>query len=421
MTSKPAKSQSEKSSLHTSTIYLSSLLGEERLPFQDSEIILGRAHYSWKFITKLYEVGLTRAGFLTKPIVRPEIYQAPVAHEVLGIGPSDLHVAIKPVEHLRPFYGLPNLFICGWEFPEFFRGVPDMSPFYDQLAVLSRADRILCWTDFTRDNLRKAGLSHAVTLPPPIQSHTPGAEIDVLSMPSVFLASERIDQELRLLSFGEALADRSEPIILAILNPFDRRKQIDKLLEGAKRARAAGAEFLLVVKLVIDGQTTTISNINEILHSTFGYRETSGSVVFCSGHLEEAAMAALRTRADFHLGAPSAEGLNLPLLEAALQGIPVITTRNTAMETYLGEQDAVWIETAPELTNESVNAFVKYTKFTHFPASAEAVGKAICAALSLSEVDRRELTRRARAAVEARFGQQRFEADFRALAEEVLR
>jgi glycosyltransferase involved in cell wall biosynthesis len=402
------------------SVFISSLLDEERLPFQDPPLVYGRAHYSWKLISELYSEGLVKAGMRLNHIVRPEIYQDPIAWAVLGIRLNDIHVSVKPVEHLRPLYGLRNLFVCGWEFPEFFPGNAEFSPFFDQLAVLSRADRILCWTDYTRDNLRAAGIQQAVTLSPPILPTTRYDETDVLGMPSVFLNSADISSKCDVVSFGQVINISPKSILLAVLNPFDKRKQIDKLLEGARRARVAGVDFLLVVKLVIDGKQTTIGNINEILHSHYGYRERSDSVVFCAGELDDKSMAALRARSDFHLSAPSAEGLNLPLVESALQDIPIITTRNTAMASYLGQKDAVWIDCTPETADKSVNAFAKYADFTHYPATPDAIARAICTALSLSMNERRALAERGRDAVQVRFGQSRFETDFRALAKEVL-
>jgi glycosyltransferase involved in cell wall biosynthesis len=415
---KPVALTKERSEL--GTVYISSLLDEERLPFQNPELIYGQAHYSWKLITKLYSEGLVRAKISSKAIVRPEIYQDPIARSVLGISSNDIHIAVKPVEHLRPYYGLNNLFVCGWEFPEFFTGNYGLSPFYDQLAVLRRADRILCWTDFTRNNLLAAGVKQAITLPPPIQPTVSSDEAKVLAMSSVFLNSADISRKCDVVNFGQVMNRSPKNVFLAVLNPFDRRKRIDKLLEGARQARAAGNEFLLVVKLVIDGKQTTIANINKILHSNYGYREKSDSVVFCAGDLDDPSMAALRARSDFHLSAPSAEGLNLPLVESALQYIPVITTRNTAMASYLGHNDAVWIGCTPETADKSVNAFAKYSDFTHYPATPDAIATAICTALSLSVDERRTLAKRGHDAVKARFGQSRFESDFLTLARQVL-
>jgi hypothetical protein len=401
-------------------VFISSLLDEERLPFQEPALVYGKAHYSWKLIAKLYSEGLVRAGINVKNLTRPEIYQSSIARKVLGVFSNDIHIAVKPAEHLRPFYGLNNLFVCGWEFPEFFLGNSKLSPFYDQLAVLSRADRILCWTDFTRDNLHAAGIEHAVTLPPPILPMAPLDEFDVLAIPSVFLNSTNMSRKSDVVSLGQVLNRSAKNVILSILNPFDKRKCIDKLVDGALRAQAAGSDFLLVVKLVIDGKQTTIHNINEILHSRYGYHAKSDSVLFCSGELDDQSMATLRARSDFHLSAPSAEGLNLPLVESALQSIPIITTHNTAMASYLGADDAVWIDCTAEPADESINAFAKYADFTHYPSTPDAIAMAICTALSLSLDERRALAKRGRDAVEARFGQRRFEADFSRLAREVM-
>lgn len=402
------------------TVFISSLLDDERLPFQAPTLVYGQAHYSWKLIAKLYAEGLARSGFHITNIARPEIYQDPIAQDILRVCKNDIHIAAKPVEHLRPFYGLKNLFVCGWEFPEFFRGNFELSPFCDQLAVLSRADRVLCWTDFTRNNLHAVGINQAVTLPPPILPTVPSGDANVLAMPSVFLNSADNSRECNVLSFGQVMNRSPKNVLLAVLNPFDKRKRIDTLIEGARRARSEGSDFLLVIKLVIDGKQTTISNINEILQGHYGYREKSDSILFCAGELDDPSMAALRARSDFHISAPSAEGLNLPLVEAALQDIPIITARNTAMASYLGPNDAVWIDCTAETADDSVNIFAKYADFTHFPPTPDAIAMAICTALSLSPGERRELAQRGRIAVETQFGQAFFDSGFRSIAKDIL-
>lgn len=402
------------------SVFVSALLDEERMPFATSELVFGRSHYSWKIIAGLYTEGLKRAGIRTRPIARPEIYQAPVARALLDVTPRDLHMAVKQVEHLRPFYGMPNLFVCGWEFPEFFEGSLEHSPFLQQLAVLSRADRVLCWTDFTRDNLLAAGVSQAVTLPPPILPQAPGTPGTVAAMPTLCLDSEPRSKARQPMSFEERMATRTDPILLAILNPYDKRKRIDTLLKGALKALDGGHRFTLVVKLVVDETSTRLVHINDILDQHFAFHETSEQIVFCAGKLDDPDMAALRARSDFHLSASSAEGLNLPLVEAALQNIPLITTRNTAMASYLGPDDAIWIDCEATPATYDVNAFSDETNFTHFPPTPDSIAKAIGTALELSTGARKTLAMRGQRAVEARFGQARFEADFQAIAQEVL-
>ncbi|MGB5865325.1 MAG: hypothetical protein WBG95_13620 [Sulfitobacter sp.] len=403
-----------------SSVFISSLLDEERMPFATSELVFGRSHYSWKLIAKLYVDGLNRAGIQTKLIARPEIYQAQVARTALSVTPQDLHIAVKQVEHLRPFYGIPNLFICGWEFPEFFEGSMELSPFTQQLAVLRRADRVLCWTDFTRDNLLAAGVSQALTLPPPILPQPYGDAAKVDAMQTLSLDSKRTGKQLEIVPFGERMSGQTDPVLLAIINPFDKRKMINTLLHGALKALDQGYKFVLMIKLIIDGKSTHLGNINEILDQHFALREISEQIIFCTGELNDSDMVVLRARSDFHISAASAEGLNLPLVEAALQDIPIITTQNTAMASYMGPDDAVWITCDAAKVSDDINAFASYADFTHFPPTSDSIATAIGKALGMSLKARTTLAKKGRKAVEARFGQDRFEADFRMLTQELL-
>jgi len=90
------------------------------------------------------------------------------------------------------------------------------------------------------------------------------------------------------------------------------------------------------------------------------------------------------------------------------------------MGSYLGPEDAVWIDCRPEEVSQSINAFAKYKIFTHYPATPDAIATAIHSALSLSTEERIALAKRGRNAVEARFGQSRFENDFHTISRDVL-
>ena len=148
---------------------LSSAIDLEKLEIQNYDrISFGKAHYSWKIIARLYTAGLQYAGFNVKHIVRPEIYNTEIARKVAGVNVDDIHICVKPVEHIRPFCNIKNIFISGWEFPELFDKSLEFNPLYNQKNVLGKAESIWCWSSYTANNLIKNGLHQAVALPPPV-------------------------------------------------------------------------------------------------------------------------------------------------------------------------------------------------------------------------------------------------------------
>lgn len=403
-----------------SRVFISDRLEAERMPFRSAGLQWGKAHYSWKLISRLYRDALSGGGFETENVVRPEIYQSKIAREVLGVRPDDVHLAVKPIEHLRPFHGVANLFVCGWEFPEFSDSDLGASPMLDQLSILRRADRVLCWTDFTRDNLRAAGLDNAVTLPPTIEEVQTSDSETALDMASLTLNSFKREPDRNYVPLRKRLTDAHEATLFtAVLNPFDRRKRLPTLIEGFQLALDSEAHMRLIVKLVIDNEGTTLANVNPILNIHFDYLARSEKVIFCADHLDEAAMAGFRGIGDFYIGAPSAEGLNLPAIEAALAGVPLVVPLNTAMGSYLNDNEVVPIAFEEKIASEPINGLVDYMAFTHFPPTAQAVCDAILEAKTMDASDRKAMAGRARRAVSSRFGAKRFAHDFTALLEEI--
>jgi glycosyltransferase involved in cell wall biosynthesis len=401
-------------------VFLSNLVDNERMPFQQKGDAWGKAHYSWKIIARLYETGFRSAGFDIRKIERPEIYQADIARSVLGVSEGDIHVAVKPIEHLRPFHHLKNLFVCGWEFPEFSDSDLGGSPFLNQLSILRKADAVICWTDYTAANLRALGLTKVHTLPPPITAHEPDNREAVMAMPSLALGTYKRPVREVAVPLGERLAAaKGKKVFLSILNPHDRRKQLPRMLAGFLKARERTDDILLVIKLIVDSTTTTLADINDFLPLLYGFHGASEHVLFCSEYLDEAAMADLMSTASFYLSCSSVEGLNLPVIEAMLGGIPVVTTFNSAMGTYLNSDLAVEIPTRPDVMGAHGNALSDYMKFTHFPPNVDGIADAILHAADIGASRYEELSRRGREAAAARFGTEAFADDLGRLIEEL--
>lgn len=401
-------------------VLLSHLVDSERMPFQPRGENWGRAHYSWKIVASLYEAGFRSAGFDVTRIDRPEIYQTDVARSVLGVSKDDIHVAVKPIEHLRPFHHLTNLFVCGWEFPEFSDSDLGISPFLNQLSVLRKADVVICWTDYTAANLRKLGLTNVYTLPPPIPVREPDNRQTVMTMPALPLGTYKAGSKEPKAPLGERLAaGEGKKVFLSILNPHDRRKQLPRMLAGFLKAREQVDDILLVVKLIVDNAATDLEEINNLLPVLYGFHGVSEDVLFCSEYLDEGAMAELVSTASFYLCCSSVEGLNLPIIEAMLGGTPVVTTLNSAMGTYLTGDLAVEIPTRPDVMGAHGNVLSDYMKFTHFPPDVDGIADAILKAAGMSASRYEELSRRGREAAAARFGVEAFATNLRQLVEEL--
>ena len=145
-------------------VFLSHALDRERLLFGPRQPAAGSAG-AWDTLAASYAAGLTACGWRVQPVVRPEIYSTDAARTVLGVEPGDWHLAVKPVEHLRPFHGIPNVFVCDEPPPEPAQPSPGGSPFAG-LRLLRLAAAVLCPTAAAAEGVREAGIDRVVTIPP---------------------------------------------------------------------------------------------------------------------------------------------------------------------------------------------------------------------------------------------------------------
>ena len=248
-------------------VFISNTMDEEKLPFISSEEMkYGRAHYSWKIIADLYQQGLEAASLETNRIIRPEIYQTQIAQNTLGLKYDDVHIAVKPIEHIRPFYGMKNIFISGWEFPEFSDKAYNDNPLFNQIMILKHADQIWCWSDFTANNLKSYGIKTAITLSPPVIIPICSDEKTILDIDSLALDTTRLPTPNDIRSLGDVLnIYRGNAVFISVLNPFDKRKQIKLMLTAFQSALSENPNMILIIKLIIDNTLTKIVNIGEIL------------------------------------------------------------------------------------------------------------------------------------------------------------
>ena len=266
------------------TVFVSDATLQERLVIGP---VRSEAHapWGWKALSALYHASLAACGYRIAPIVRPEIYQTEIARSVLGVEPGDWHLAVKPIEHLRPFHGIPNVFVCDWPFPELSAAPLGGSPFFDQVRLLRMAHAVLCCTELTTYTLRRAGVARAITLPPSIPA--PVAESAAPSPPGL---------RRRFLNVVEA---------------GHLSRQLGPMIEGFAEA-ARQQDGLSLVICVLGAEAPLLADLRQ---------RVAGEPVSILGEGGDGA-SGLYAAADFFLCADAAPGLCLPLARAMQAGRP---------------------------------------------------------------------------------------------------
>jgi hypothetical protein len=386
---------------------LSSAIGAHRIPtFASGETTFGRAHYSWSINAELYLKGLREIREVTS-IQAPDIYQHEIAYEVAGISANVTHLADKPIEMLRPMFGHRNVAIIVWEFAEFSDNAINGDPRTNQLHMLRQMDDVWCGSSFTQRNLAAVGIG-ARMLPPPVAHFITSESESIDAIPCVALDSEGMPSASEE-TIGDLVARAQDrPIFLAVLAPYDLRKNLPALIEGFLDSNAA-KDGILLIKLVIDNVVTTVANINQIVLKFFNLKVKSEHVVFCGAYLSVEQMNSLYGISSFYVSAASAEGLNLPLIETMGRGLPAITPDHTAMADYVSGDRAIVVPAERQPTEGPIHALVPHLATTHYPPTKAAMSAAFDRAIQLDEAERLKLGKRGAAFVKKNFGLKEFE------------
>lgn len=385
---------------------LSNSIGQERVPkFQEQSVDFGRAHYSWKINADLYVRALAKLRDY-KQFDAPDIYQHDIAKRLVGIEPADVHLANKPIESLRPLFGNKNVAIQVWEFPEMSTVSHGGDPRLNQVAVLKKFDCVWCGSSFTASTMRGYDIN-AIHLPPPVAHFVSGDRERLANIPAVRLdagfAGAPVYEDL------ESVLNSGNPVYLAVLAPYDRRKNLYNLLAGFLESRAKNGG-VLIVKLILDNVTTTVANINELLNVEFGMTQASNNVVFVGSYLSQPQMTTLYKKCTFFVSAASAEGLNMPLIEAMAHGCAVIAPNNTAMKDYIFTDHAVVMESMAQPAEGPIHALHKVLPTTHFPPAKSHVTDAFNRATKLSRLETAKMGEAAAKFVKTLFGLSEFKA-----------
>ena len=354
-------------------VFVSDAILQERLTIGSSQLDQDQAPWGWKALSALYQASLVACGYQITPIVRPEIYQTDIARRVLGVEPSDWHLAIKPIEHLRPFHSIPNVFVCDWPFPELSGTALGDSPFFDQARLLRMADAVLCCTDFTTDTLRRAGVERAITLPPyipppeAVAPSRPGAGCRFLSVVDTSHLSRQLGPAIA--GFAEA-ARRQDGLRLVIC------------------VQGADAQILASLRQRVAEIMDTVEADETI--SILGAGPDGAAGLYASG--------------DFFLCTDAAPGLCLPLVRAMQAGLPIVTTMTAGTARFVPPEAAVPVETERGTLEREDEPIARFLSLTTSPPTAATVCNAVLAAAALDDGDRFRMAATCREIVERRFG-----------------
>ncbi len=371
---------------------------------------MGRAHYSYRLVSRKFAALLGRAGFAPVDVRMPEKYKrAADLSALLGRTVIDpLHLTFRWTENLRYMPAALNICHFAWEFDAISdRELVSGRATSNQKRMLGLADEVWVPSSHTLRTLKTFGLERTHFVPTPVcgdrlPTRLPKAQAaDRLALvPSVpmFLSSGLLRDASN--AAGETMMDglgnrpfvepwrrgKDVKVFLTVLNPEDRRKNLLNMLEGFILATAQRDRDILIVKLSVPS-TERFGDYtpSECLRRRYVFRPVSvyhPRILFVWDYLDDAQLAALFSMADFYLSASHCEGQNLPLLEAMAHGTVAISTRNTAMLDYISDDSAVAIGeriyagAIPDLAGEIAGISPPVGVATRFDV-ADAIGEAL--------------------------------------------
>jgi glycosyltransferase involved in cell wall biosynthesis len=373
---------------------------------------LGLEAYSYPFVARAFLPllrDLGEAALLTRP--ESSLDHALWRHRRQGREP--LHLSFMPLHAVYFSAHAPNACLPFWEYPDVPDRPFDNSLRHNWVHIANYADLLLTACTFTRRAFERAGVRtpiHVVPVParpesfavPPWQ---PGQRVR-LDCPCYVFPHEpppaaaadpwlpqeqrpggpraalqalyrryvrprlpgRIDASLTaahhaVRTFSRAYAneltishpatsylDLSGVVFTTILNPCDRRKNLDDLLSAFLLALADCEDATLVVKLVLS-RGRKVPDFNLVLAGLRGLGVNHRCrVVFVADYLTDEQMVELTRASTFYVTATHAEGACLPLQDYLAAGRPGIAPVHTSLADYFSDDVGLTVESHPEPT-----------------------------------------------------------------------
>ena len=372
--------------VHTPTVFLSDAICGERLRFGPTTPIATLKRRRWSRLSAFYRASLTACGLRVMPNWRPEIYQSDVARQTLGFSAGDWHLAVKPIEHIRPFHGVPNAFVCDWALPELSRSSHGVSPFLDHVRLLGHADVVICCTEFTASTLRAAGIANAICLPP---CFPPAGATDCRS-------------------------DRTGATTTFLLHA-----DMDRLSQQAGMAidafmQAKGQRDGLHLRVQVDsGSAKPTAALQQQALRELGIADFDEAVTF---EFDVPGDPIQHPAADFVLCTRAASGLPIELVEAMLVGVPLITPLHSGIASLLTSEVVIPVATEAAQATEDEEPLARFMSLTCHRPTAASLCYALLTAADLPNDARAALGAAVRRIAEDRFSLAAFQTGLAALA-----
>ena len=387
---------------------------------------VGAPHFSLHLSAQRLLRAFALLRLRTLRVLRPEIYSSDLGRNFLaGRGQRIIHLAFGDFSSLRILKGSYNIACVFWEYELISRTTRDGDSLWrNQFWILSLFDEIWVSSLFTKHVFESHGLTNVHLVPTPVPDYheedDPKIEEIIGSLSSAPLLFDFLmsfeQNEATLASstnqfsyFFHRHALQGRPTIyLTIINPGNSRKNIEASIMAFAQFAAHRPRTLLVVKLVSSPDIPLHQTLWRTLRIQLSRLIGDGilkseAVIFVDGFLEENKLMRLIAAADFYLSTSTAEGLNLPVLEAMSCGTVVISPIHTAMQDYLTPENCIPCAfSAIEVDGEKATGYPTGL-VTRNAASIDDVYRALVnsAAIDVAELEMKR--KRARAAVLGRY------------------
>ena len=190
-------------------------------------------------------------------------------------------------------------------------------------------------------------------------------------------------------------------MFVSVLNPHEPAKNLTALIGGFLEFHSEHPKSLLLLKLIVDNAGDRLDNLmTGIRPHISGYELIDSDAVWlATAGLAEPALADLYRFSSAYLCSSSAEGENTSLQEAMACGAVPITTRHTAMLDYIGEENAIIINSERRPIDRPDTAMGTFPDASWHVCTSGDVACGLRQFAGLGEAARRELGARARATI----------------------
>ena len=201
-------------------------------------------------------------------------------------------------------------------------------------------------------------------------------------------------------------AINANQLFLTLLNPHDERKNLQETIFGFLTLLQKYPHAVLIVKLVTAEEHVPLPEILDRVFFQFfdtGISVLCERIVLISGYISDDELAGLYRIADFYLCASTAEGQNLPLLEAMSYGVVPVSVVHTAMADYLTDDNCIPITSRAFAYTRRQAAELTRKHYTIQFSTQTDVGRALVRACETPEAKLCQMRQNARNTVAERF------------------